>query len=472
MLITAAGILTELTIAAVCTCSWLAAPGTVRSVLLNTMVLCSVNTLIFNGNPLLRYDGYFLLTDFLRIPNLAGRSAAALRTLVLNSITGDPGESHEPPRTQTILLSYGILSLAYRTILTIAIVRLILQISETWHVRFLGQALTVILLTGTFLFPMVHLLKSATETPGITSSRGIVRSVAFLSLLAAVLFWPLPHSILVPAIVQPTGQPVYAQLPGYLTSTTGYQTRIRNDDVLLQLHSPELRETEAELQGQVAEWTARLDAARRSSDGAQLDHLPVLKQSLAAAEQRLQQFQDEARAMTVLSPGSGILLPPTARTPPADSDLPEFWQQLPLDSVNRQAWIQRGTLLGYVGEVSDQVIECCVPQHQIDFIRPDSAATFLQQSGGASPNSAVVTLVSSLSAPELPRHLAAGMLISGRETPTGIIPAEPTWIVALKLNPSPPGGVPLYAVGSARITTRPISIFGRVLRSLRQTFSR
>ena len=47
--------------------------------LFNTAVLCSVNTLLFNGNPLLRFDGYFLLSDALRIPNLASRSSAAVR---------------------------------------------------------------------------------------------------------------------------------------------------------------------------------------------------------------------------------------------------------------------------------------------------------------------------------------------------------------------------------------------------------
>ena len=76
-----AGMYVELVLAAICTFLWwFSVPGWFNSVCFNLMIVCSLNTLLFNGNPLLRYDGYYLLSDLLEVPNLraaVGRGTAA-----------------------------------------------------------------------------------------------------------------------------------------------------------------------------------------------------------------------------------------------------------------------------------------------------------------------------------------------------------------------------------------------------------
>ncbi|MEI8017634.1 MAG: hypothetical protein WCH39_05495 [Schlesneria sp.] len=75
MAVSAAGIAIEATIAAACTFLWwFSEPGLFHSICLNLMIVCSVSTVVFNGNPLLRYDGYFILSDWLEIPNLYPQS--------------------------------------------------------------------------------------------------------------------------------------------------------------------------------------------------------------------------------------------------------------------------------------------------------------------------------------------------------------------------------------------------------------
>jgi putative peptide zinc metalloprotease protein len=77
--VSAAGIGVEMVLAAIATIIWwYAQPGVVKLVALNIMIICSVNTLLINGNPLLRYDGYYVLSDLLEIPNLWLRSRDAL----------------------------------------------------------------------------------------------------------------------------------------------------------------------------------------------------------------------------------------------------------------------------------------------------------------------------------------------------------------------------------------------------------
>src|SRR6185369_4230224 len=85
----AAGMIVELTLAAVCTWLWwFSEPGWLNSLCLNLMFVCSAGTLLFNGNPLLRYDGYYILADLLEVPNLQQQSDALVRRAAARLILG------------------------------------------------------------------------------------------------------------------------------------------------------------------------------------------------------------------------------------------------------------------------------------------------------------------------------------------------------------------------------------------------
>lgn len=69
--VSSAGVMVELVLAAAATIVWwYAQPGVVQLVALNIMVICTLNTLLVNGNPLMRYDGYYILSDLVEVPNL------------------------------------------------------------------------------------------------------------------------------------------------------------------------------------------------------------------------------------------------------------------------------------------------------------------------------------------------------------------------------------------------------------------
>src|SRR5262245_65713526 len=80
MAIGAAGMYVELVLASVCTFLWwFSQPGFVNYLCLYIMFVCSVSTVMFNANPLLRYDGYYILSDYLEIPNLRQKAGAVLQ---------------------------------------------------------------------------------------------------------------------------------------------------------------------------------------------------------------------------------------------------------------------------------------------------------------------------------------------------------------------------------------------------------
>ncbi len=87
----AAGIYVEIVLAAVCTFLWwFSDVGTLHYLCLNVMFVCSVSTLMFNANPLLRYDGYYILADIVEIPNLRQKANAILQRVVARIFLGIP----------------------------------------------------------------------------------------------------------------------------------------------------------------------------------------------------------------------------------------------------------------------------------------------------------------------------------------------------------------------------------------------
>ncbi|MCP4508455.1 MAG: hypothetical protein GY826_18950, partial [Fuerstiella sp.] len=244
LLITAAGILVELSIAAVFVLLWsFAAPGTTRSLLLNTVVLCSVNTILFNGNPLLRFDGYFLLADWMGIPNMSSRASAVLQQTLLRLIIGTEGVSIEPLRTRRFLLAYGLASAAYRLLLTLAILKLVDVMSREWHVQFLGTFLSAVILTGFIIFPALTFLFRILEHDE-ANSRSWFRMTIAAAVLLVLAEFPLPHSVIAPAIVEPASRPVYAILPGVLEPVRRYGDHVTSGSVLAKLHNVNLAKTE------------------------------------------------------------------------------------------------------------------------------------------------------------------------------------------------------------------------------------
>ncbi|MCP5065759.1 MAG: peptidase M50, partial [bacterium] len=89
MLVSAAGIGVELLLASLALFVWLVVePGFVRHVAYAVMLVGGISTLLFNGNPLLRFDGYYVLADAIEIPNLAARGQAFVGALVKQKLLG------------------------------------------------------------------------------------------------------------------------------------------------------------------------------------------------------------------------------------------------------------------------------------------------------------------------------------------------------------------------------------------------
>jgi putative peptide zinc metalloprotease protein len=183
--ISAAGIIAEAVLAVISTYIWyFSQPGLVNSLAFYLMAISFVSTVLFNGNPLLKFDGYFLLIDFLDMPNLAANSLKYVKYLFLNRVMGNDLVTN-PARTRrdtAIFTVYGISAFLYR-------ISLYLGITVTVYYRFdklLGILLAVLALGLFIVRPVWMGLKSMYVNRGRFRPR-LPGSGALIAILAAML---------------------------------------------------------------------------------------------------------------------------------------------------------------------------------------------------------------------------------------------------------------------------------------------
>ena len=154
VLVSLAGMMVELFIASAAAMVWVSTDaGTLHAVAYRTMLLAGVTTIFFNINPLLRYDGYYILSDLLGIPNLAAKSRELWIYLVERFAYGLHGL--RPPVVRGagevwLLAIYGVLSVPYRVFITISILLMIMT-----RYAELGVALAIIFGIAWLIWPLL-----------------------------------------------------------------------------------------------------------------------------------------------------------------------------------------------------------------------------------------------------------------------------------------------------------------------------
>ena len=123
-LVGASGMIVELFIAAIAFIIWaLVQPGLIKDAALSAFLIGSVSTVLFNANPLLRFDGYYILQDLIEIPNLYSRAGKFNAYLFKKHVLGQ--SSVVSPATeqseQSWLFGYGILAWCYRMFISLVI---------------------------------------------------------------------------------------------------------------------------------------------------------------------------------------------------------------------------------------------------------------------------------------------------------------------------------------------------------------
>lgn len=242
MHVAAAGMYGEMFLAAVAAVVWArTGAGVVNTLAMNVMVTASAVTLLFNLNPLMRFDGYFLLIDLLEKPNLATRSSQLVSALGRRWLLGAPAASPDWGAADTwIRLVYGVAAMIWRVLVVVGL-------AAAAALLFKGGGL-LFAISG-LLFWIAPMAASAWKTLSGKGGAGGVRpwvAVTRCGALAAVLLaaglYPLRLDIAAPGVVRHEGEAILrAEGPGFLrTIRTGDGARTREGELLVALENPEL----------------------------------------------------------------------------------------------------------------------------------------------------------------------------------------------------------------------------------------
>jgi putative peptide zinc metalloprotease protein len=308
-LVGAAGMIMEIFVAAIATFVWAySGEGTLHSLAYNIMFIASVSTVLFNGNPLLRFDGYYILSDLLDIPNLSSRAMKHLRHLVERYAFGYK-ESFSPAqgRRETVYLTiFAILSGIYRVIVFSGIIFFVAD-------KFLlaGMIMALIGVVTWVVVPLYKFFIYLSTNPRLarTRMRAVLVSAGFLSLLVLFLaLIPFPDRFRAPGVME-TMQ--YVQVvndaPGYLKKVIVPSGRqVSPGMALLEMHDRELElETEAVI-GQKKETEALILKALNKETA----DLEPLQKRLESIDAKLKDLELQRASLTVRAREAGIWVAP------------------------------------------------------------------------------------------------------------------------------------------------------------------
>lgn len=223
MLVGMAGMLVDLGVASISIIVWsqTAEGSTLHALAYNIMFVTSVSTLVFNGNPLMRYDAYYILSDFLEIPNLSSRSNSYVFYLCRKYVLGAKEAQMQTggKRERFWLFVYSISAFLYRTIVMFGIALFLADQLFLFGVLF-GIALTFRL----FLKPIWTYLKYLFADRELRYCRQrafAVTGFLLLTFLFILGVQPLPDRIRIEGVVEPMElSSVYTKVEGFLKSAS------------------------------------------------------------------------------------------------------------------------------------------------------------------------------------------------------------------------------------------------------------
>ncbi len=199
IIISAAGIYVELVIAAIATWVWWYTPTQpfIHNLALAMMVVCSVSTVVFNANPLMRYDGYYVLADWLEIPNLRERSNRFLSNLVLDWCLGvevQP-ESYMALWRRILFVFYAITSYVYKWLVTFGIIWFFTAFLKPYKLEVVGEMLAVAAVASMLCWPIYRLGKNIYKRgrlPDMKRWRVVATGLALTAVVLFLALVPLP----------------------------------------------------------------------------------------------------------------------------------------------------------------------------------------------------------------------------------------------------------------------------------------
>lgn len=400
MAVAGMGMAVELFIAALALFVWLTVEqGLVSTIAYNVMLIGGVSTVLFNGNPLLRYDGYYILADAIEIPNLSQRSILYLGYLLKRYLFGieDVSSPVTAPGEKGWFVFYGIVSFCYRMLV---VAGLILFIGSKFFL--IGVLIAAWGLFSLLGMPLVRTFANFKNSPGYRNQRARIVGVSLLTAsVLAVGILALPVTLWTSAqgvVWMPEQSHVRAGTDCIVTEMLAENNQpVEKDTLLIACEDPFLAAEVAVIKARLEELYATYNAEpqhARVKRNILRDEIDTLKADLDHGNKKL-------AALSIRSPAAGIFVLPEAESLPG-------------------RFIKQGGLIGYVISDARPVIRTVVPQSEMSLVTERTTAVAIRLA--EFPQTAFASQIERV----VP---SAGVNLPSRALGTrcgGVIPVDPT----------------------------------------------
>lgn len=357
MMIGASGMLAETALAAWATLAWSFLPdGMLRSAMFVLATTTWILTLAVNLNPFMRFDGYFLMSDALAVPNLQQRSFALARWRLREWLFGfgDVAPEVFEPWRERVLTVYAWCVWIYRFFLFLGIALLV------YHMAFkvLGIILFLVEIVAFILKPVwTEMREWGKRRQDLHWNRRTVTVVALLLALLLLAVVPWRTAVHAPALSRAAGQfqiyaPVGAQL-AQLEIRPGQQ--VVQGAPLLALEAPALRHELDNVARRLAQLRWQSSFHPLTSDTRA--QAPVARQELSAVQLRLAVLQQQVQQLTVAAPFDGVVV-----------DMAE--------PLGVGEWLEAGEWLATIVVPGERLLEAYVAEQDVAYLREGDAAWF------------------------------------------------------------------------------------------------
>ncbi len=476
----AAGMWVEIMLASAATFVWWwTGPGRLNGLCLDLMFVCSVSTLLFNGNPLLRYDGYYILSDLVEVPNLQEQSSRVVRRWLTRWLFDIelPPDRLAPDRGQGWLALYGIASTVYRLVVVVAILWFLERVLKPYGLDALARGIVVVAVVGMVAVPLVRMTRwilDRQRSEPVKWGRFVVRGGLVGLGLGAMVVIPLPHHVAAPAIIEADGAArVYVTVPGTLVDGAAAGEHVSAGQTIARLENHETERELARLEGERDRQALHLANLRREqgADPAAAAQIPTAEQALADLEKRLAERRRDRERLTLTTPQDGTVLPPHKRPHQTEAGELPNWTETPLDPRNHGAYLETGTVVCLIGDPGCLEATLVIDQADVDLVHVGQKVQIhLDELPGETLDGTIST-IGELDLKVAPRELVIAGDLPTKMDESGLSrPLSASYQARVKLNPTGHVSLRSGAPGRAKITVEPQSVANRLLRYLQQTF--
>ncbi len=364
-----AGVFVECTLASIATFIWwFTKENTLHYLCLNIMFISSISTIVFNINPLLRYDGYYILSDLLEIPNLRQKATKIMSQKAQEWLLGMETQEDPflPKRNQALFALYTVAAVCYRWVVMASILFFVYRFFDSYGLKVIAQGIAVMSLWGLLGMPLWKIGKFF-WVPGriykVKKSHFYPSLLGLFAIIGVCCFVKLPYSICAPAVLElrsdsSTTANILAPKSGGTLSKVNVQEGdyVKAGDVLVELKNPALFSELNDVKGQILETEKEIKTCEQlGANQEAVARLHEMQARLTGLNKAYDALQVDVSRLKLVSPIDGIVVSPYWRVDrntkfhDASSELLQ-WDGTPLLERNLNMAVEPGVHICSVGD--------------------------------------------------------------------------------------------------------------------------